>query len=67
MEEKERDIEDLKKEKDELETKNAEAITKMKKETDLLIMEKAHIFYSQIQVEEAVANSCKHIYENTIE
>ena len=37
----------------------------MKKETDRLIVKKAHIFYSQVPVEEEIVDSCKNTGENT--
>ena len=52
---------------EELKTKNAEEIIELKKETYPLIVEKDHLFYSEIQLEEAFVNAYNHICENTME
>ena len=44
-----------------------EEIMELKKETYRLIVEKAHIFESWIQVKEGIVDAYKHIYENTTE
>ena len=67
MEEKAREIDILQIEQEELKTKTVEEIIEMKKEIDHLIVENSHIFYSWIQVEEAVANTCKRACKNTVE
>ena len=36
----------------------------MKKETDHLIVKKAHIFYSRVPLEEEIVDSCKKTSEN---
>ena len=59
------EIEELKKAQEELKTKTIEEITELKKETNRLIVEKAHLFDSWVQVEVVVADACKHVNENT--
>ena len=61
------EIEALKKAQEELKMKVAKEITELKKETDCLIIEKAELFASHKEMEEAVTDSCQHILESTIE
>ena len=66
-EEKVQEIKELKKAQAELKTKNVETITELKKEIDHLILEKAHLFDSRLQVEVVVVDACKNIGKNTAE
>ena len=65
IEEKAQEIEELKKVQEELKTKTAEEITDLKKETDHIIVEKAHLSNSQVQVEVVVVDSCQYVLEST--
>ena len=65
MEEKAHIINVLKQAQEELKEKSAEEITKLKKEQDLLVVEKAHLFDSQVKLKEEVADSYQHVLEST--
>ena len=57
MEEKAHEIEAPKKEKEDLRVKSATEITKLKKEQDRRVVEKAHLFYSRLKMEAVVVDS----------
>ena len=67
MEEIVQEIEALKKEQEERRVKSVTEITKLKKEKDRLVVEKAHLFASRVQLKVSVTNACQYVLESTTE
>ena len=67
MEETVQEIEALKKAQEERRVKSVTEITKLKKEQDRLVVEKAHLFYSKVKLEATVVDSCQYVSKSTAE
>ena len=63
IEEKAQEIEALKKAQEELRVKSIEEITELKKEQNHLVVEKEHLFNSQVKLEAGVVDACQHVLE----